>query len=188
MTLDLAKQYQYLMIFDSWFDTIPKELCYTLSSRDWKGRGIVWLNCLHYTIRLRLLRDKFVSSLEEIENGIRVYDSTTLVISQCTYSTANLTNIASIFSVSNLKGFQSESSFIQNCVFYAGLFNCALLLCHGQSYQSERDSKTCLEAMKKSYGGKDVNMLMWCSENRYLGAIKALDVIRKDSCWLTLKS
>ena len=35
---------------------------------------------------------------------------------------------------------------------------------------------------------KDVDLLMWCSENRYLGAIKALDVIRKDSCWLTLKS
>lgn len=188
MTLNLSKQYQHLLIFDSWFASLPAELCYTTSSRVWKGRGISWINGLYYVIRLRLLREKFVATVEEIAAGCMLHDPTTLVISQCIHSTANLTNIAACFTAASLIGFQCESTFLQNCLYYAGLYNCALLICHGKVAVSERDSRICLNAMKKGYGGKDVGVLEWCACNGYNGASRALDLIRKDNCWFTLRT
>lgn len=185
-TLNLSKQYEHLLILDAWFATLPLEYRYPATCRTWKGRGIAWMNGLYYAMRLRLLRDKFISTVSQIQSGRIMYDPTMLLIIQCTACVDHLTNIAACFSAANLSGFQSESTFLQNCIYYAGLYNCAFLYCHGEIERSERDAKICLDAMKKSYGGRDVGVLEWCAFNGYKGAKRAFDVIRNDNCWLTL--
>ena len=185
--LNPSKKIQHIVKLDGWFTSLPSEIQYTRLDTKWKGRGVAWMNGLYHSLRLRILREKFLELVELLASGNGFTDlSHSLIMEQCVNSINSMTLIAHIFVQSRLKGFQSESTFLQSCIYFAGLCGCVLTLCYKDYVSLEKRVTIHLEAMSAGYGGKDVESLTECGFTGLAGVMKAYELIKKDHCWFTL--